>query len=588
MGFSNERRRIAHYAGILCAAKKIHPDHPLDWPVKSDFKYVILSYKKAATLMSHTWSYLKICRIPDSRIMVVVQNPECYRAYRDAGIPIESLVEINTSGYVDAFNRVFAPQVEDEEPLIAFNEVCVNMDDDICSLLTVGRQVYPSGRPQPMQVLNLDTVMMRQMELMEASACNLAGFDPCQNHGWLYKNTLFAQGRDHLGLRFIIGQVRIIRNQGVKLQLQTGKSDYELTFRYFEADGGIVRSPLQIKAKRFTGGCASQGQMEEAVLLKKHFPREIPEAPREHSDGTTSLRLAGMTFGEGRMLAKMKQRLLDVFGTSLSEKIFTEVEKEIKAEKHFERLQSAAFKTLANTKHLPLLRDSYISFMTERYGDDFDGVSAMAPFPTYSEDTYSKLFSTDGHNQQKGKGIKRKRATTIALKDCQSAKSALRTSVRIFEHAKQAQEEARNVEPPRAPMTKTKKTFCSPRQGRCPLCRKRADVSKLPETRNRLTCKQKKCGISTAVKKWLCINCSAYYQTDIEFDSCFCYAKALLNKGKIILMCPEKCKGWRRLGDVTQTKMLCQKCGHWNSIRKWQCYKCKESSYECTCKKPDS
>ena len=155
MGFSNERRRIAHYGGILCAAKKIHPDHPLGWPVKSDFKYVILSYKKAATLMSHTWSYLKICRIPDSRIMVVVQNPECYRAYRDAGIPIESLVEINTSGYVDAFNRVFAPQVEDEEPLIAFNEVCVNMDDDICSLLTVGRQVYPSGRPQPMQVFKI-------------------------------------------------------------------------------------------------------------------------------------------------------------------------------------------------------------------------------------------------------------------------------------------------------------------------------------------------------------------------------------------------------------------------------------------------
>ena len=35
-----------------------------------------------------------------------------------------------------------------------------------------------------------------------------------------------------------------------------------------------------------------------------------------------------------------------------------------------------------------------------------------------------------------------------------------------------------------------KKTFCSPRLGRCPHCRKRADVSKLPENKNRLTCKQ--------------------------------------------------------------------------------------------------
>ena len=101
------------------------------------------------------------------------------------------------------------------------------------------------------------------------------------------------------------------------------------------------------------------------------------------------------------MLAKMKQRLLDVFGTSLSEKLFTEVEKEIKAEKHFERLQSAAFKTLANTKHLPLLRDSYISFMTERYGDDFDGVSAMAPFPTYQKTRIASYFQpTDTTNKK--------------------------------------------------------------------------------------------------------------------------------------------------------------------------------------------
>ena len=133
-----------------------------------------------------------------------------------------------------------------------------------------------------------------------------------------------------------------------------------------------------------------------------------------------------------------------------------------------------------------------------------------------------------------------------------------------------------------------KKTFCSPRQGRCPHCRKRADVSKLPTNNNRLTCKHKKCGISTAVKKWLCIYCSQNRHTDIEFDSCYCYAKALLNKGNTILMCPEKCKGWKRLKDVTYTKMLCQMCGHWNRIRKWRCYKCKESSYECTCKKPDS
>ena len=71
----------------------------------------------ATTLMSHTWTYLKKCRIPDSRIIVVVQNPECYRAYKAADIPIESLVEVNTSGYVNALNRAFAPQSDGEKPL---------------------------------------------------------------------------------------------------------------------------------------------------------------------------------------------------------------------------------------------------------------------------------------------------------------------------------------------------------------------------------------------------------------------------------------------------------------------------------------
>ena len=60
------------------------------------------------------------------------------------------------------------------------------------------------------------------------------------------------------------------------------------------------------------------------------------------------------------------------------------------------------------------------------------------------------------------------------------------------------------------------KTSCSKRLGRCPHCRKRTDVSKIPETRNRLTCQRKKCGKTTAMKKWLCVNCSRTRKTDIE------------------------------------------------------------------------
>ena len=234
-----------------------------------------------------------------------------------------------------------------------------------------------------------------------------------------------------------------------------------------------------------------------------------------------------------------------------------------------------------------------------------------------------------------------------------------------------------------------KKTFCSPRLGRCPHCRKRTNVSKLTEKQNRFKCKHKKCGKATAMKKWLCVNCSRTRKTDIEFDSCYCYAKSLLEKGSTILTCPEKCVGWKRLEDVSKmfrslstkcsccakesltedwfcnscstrktevkfaecncyanlqdfleakkstvsrrqgekskshnivlscprksckktrqfekselakvimkkvnqtadTRLMCQMCGNRNCIWKWRCYKCKKSSYKCTCKKPDS
>ena len=96
-----------------------------------------------------------------------------------------------------------------------------------------------------------------------------------------------------------------------------------------------------------------------------------------------------------------------------------------------------------------------------------------------------------------------------------------------------------------------KKTFCSPRLGRCPHCRKRTDVSKIPETRRSLRCQQKKCGKSTAMKKWLCVNCSRTRDTDIEFDNCWCFARSLVKKGNTVLTCPQKeCHGWKQFDNI--------------------------------------
>jgi len=255
--------------------------------------------------------------------------------------------------------------------------------------------------------------------------------DPCPNVGWLYRNMLRARGLDHFGMRFVIGQVRVIRNQGLRLQLQTGKSDYELTFRYFKADGGIIRSPLQIKSKKYTGGCASQGQMAEAELIKQNFPDEIPEQIKEHSDGTTSLRLAGMSFGEGRMLAKIKHTMLQRLGDALSTRVIDEVEKEIKAEKQFEKLKSEASKNLSSAEKLAWLRDEYVTFMTSRYGDDFDNASCIVPFPSHS----AEEAATKKTDEADVRPAKRQRAVLRETERCRAAEAELRTSASILQCA---------------------------------------------------------------------------------------------------------------------------------------------------------
>ena len=197
----------------------------------SNFKYVILSARKPDILKENTWPYLKECGVPDQRIMIVVQNLDDYQDYRAAGFPEQCLVQIKASNYAEAFNRVFAPTHPGNPPLVAINEICVQMDDDIIGLLSVGRQSCPSGRPTAMQIINLDAVMMEQMAIMEVSGCNLAGFAPVASVGLVLRDTVVHQAGDHLALRFVIGQVRIFRNQGLQIQLlnAVGKNDYELS-----------------------------------------------------------------------------------------------------------------------------------------------------------------------------------------------------------------------------------------------------------------------------------------------------------------------------------------------------------------------
>eukprot|EP00927_Polykrikos_kofoidii_P045739 TRINITY_DN39820_c0_g1_i1.p1 TRINITY_DN39820_c0_g1~~TRINITY_DN39820_c0_g1_i1.p1 ORF type:complete len:595 (+),score=43.77 TRINITY_DN39820_c0_g1_i1:57-1841(+) len=435
---SDARSCIAHYVGILCA-------HRARFAMPRKFRYVILSYKRAAILKKYTWAYLKKCGIPDERILIVVQNPQCYREYKAAGFPDVSVVEISTSGYVAAFNRVFAPSSK-YTPLVDIDEFCVQMDDDVIGLLSVGRQLYPSGRPQPMQVLNLDSVMNELMETMEVSGCNLCGFSPHQkNTPWIVKEALYNRVGDQLSLRFVNGQARVIRNKGLRLELPTGKSDYELTIRYFQADGGTVRSSMSVSARSYTGGCDVSSQLAEAQLLQRHFPQEIVKIV-EHPGGTTSLCLARMTYGESNMLARMRQEMAERLGELLCKKVIKEVDREIVAEKLAMRLKHEARKHLSQTDQLSAMKEEYDSLMVSRYGDNFDSISRMVPFPTFSEESYAQMILAQqmtraqktGQNVQ-GKSSKLKHApqhraigiTTARKAPCARAKLEDRVRVAV-------------------------------------------------------------------------------------------------------------------------------------------------------------
>ncbi len=143
-----------------------------------------------------------------------------------------------------------------------------------------------------------------------------------------------------------------------------------------------------------------------------------------------------------------------------------------------------------------------------------------------------------------------------------------------------------------------KNTFCSKRLGRCPHCRKRMDVSKIPEIRNRLKCQRKICGKTTTMKKWLCVNCSRTKGRDIEFDNCWCWARSLVQKGETILACPQKgCNGWKRFEAIDlpdcrhrpkKLRARCDSCRRSTSTKDWICNSCSKGKTEikfeeCSC-----
>ena len=140
-------------------------------------------------------------------------------------------------------------------------------DESHCSGLLVLTTVASPGRAQPLsqpETFGLDNMSAPSYTIL-ITVSKPAWFEACSIWDTGYTGGILRTGitearrlnplGHHLGHRFVIGQVRIIRNQGIQLQLKTSvvKSDYELTCRCLQVDGWIVRSSLGIKCKAYVG-----------------------------------------------------------------------------------------------------------------------------------------------------------------------------------------------------------------------------------------------------------------------------------------------------------------------------------------------
>jgi len=281
---------------------------------------------------------------------------------------------------------------------------------------------------------------MEQMAIMEVSGCNLAGFSPVASDDLILRDTVVHRAGDHLALRFIIGQVRIFRNQGLPIQLldAVGKSDYELSCRYFQADGGVIRSQLAIRCRKYLGGVATQSHMAEALVLRKHFPREIPIAPKVHAGGTTAFKLASVTLGQDAILEKLKHTMKERLGDAVCKVVIKQVEFDMVESKKLLSSTRASRKRLSESQRLQLAREDYNALMIARHGEGFDDDSHMLPFPSFVSQRpghFKRVRSQLEERPNHGRVQCAKPCKALPRKKEKALPRKLRSSSEILQHA---------------------------------------------------------------------------------------------------------------------------------------------------------
>jgi hypothetical protein len=248
----------------------------------SDYVIAIPSYKRPEIIQSKTLAVLKKYKIPTNKIHIFVANTEEEDSYRKA-LPKDLygkiVVAIKGIREVRNFITNYFP--------VGKKIVC--MDDDIKEFI----EYDESTKRKEKHLSSLTKIIELGFSTCKKFNLRLWGIYPIAN-GFFMKPTITTD------LKFIVGVCFGYINPGIKdLDIPVNmKTDYYISLRMYELDGGVVRinsvAPKTAYYKESGGIQADPGRQqksEEATkALLKLFPQYVTINPHRKS-GFTEIRI---------------------------------------------------------------------------------------------------------------------------------------------------------------------------------------------------------------------------------------------------------------------------------------------------------
>lgn len=234
---------------------------------KVDYVVAIPSYKRAETLRDKTLKTLENYKINSKKIDVFVANKEEEEIYK------QTLIKGTYNKIIVGVPKL-GPQRNFMSEYYPIGKPILHMDDDITAFIEYDVGAKRNEKP----LVNLESVIQR-------------GFSECRKHGlrlWgIYPtpNGYFMDNKVDTDLRYIIGCFYGMINpgtkgaNGIKLELEGDKEDYERSIRFYITDGGVIR--MRFVAPK-TAYYTEKGGLQEfrtkktildgAEWIAKHFP----------------------------------------------------------------------------------------------------------------------------------------------------------------------------------------------------------------------------------------------------------------------------------------------------------------------------